>query len=164
MAITFSHSIWQQHLPLHMWAKTCHNNLKQSAKNCGKKTIATDLDIILSIMTYGLTSAITCYGKWVSNIARHTFSHTPILGIIILGKHFPQTREAMTEMRQKLSSNQKIKFCSRENQLITYSKTDEKHPCTFLKMSWISADTGKQKIIPMKLGKSLTGSHWCSLQ
>ena len=51
----------------------------------------------------------------------HIFPHT-ILVIIILGKHFPQTRRSLDRDQAKACLLNKIKFCSRENQLKTYNK------------------------------------------
>ena len=73
--------------------------IKNSAIQCGTNEIKChSLDITLY---YGLTSAITQYGKWVSNITRHTFSRTPFWFIIILGKHFPQTRRSLDRDQAK---------------------------------------------------------------
>ena len=74
---------------------------------------------IINYHTYGLTSAITNYGKWVSNIARHTF---PIhhFGYNNIGKPFPQTRISLDRDQVKICLLNKIKFCSGENQLKTY--------------------------------------------
>ena len=51
----------------------------------------------------------------------HIFPFT-ILVIIILGKHFPQTRRSLDRDQVKACLLNKIKFCSRENQLKTYNK------------------------------------------
>ena len=48
----------------------------------------------------------------------HIFPYT-ILVIIILGKHFPQTRRSLDRDQVKACLLNKIKFCSRENQLKT---------------------------------------------
>ena len=56
-----SHNVWQQHLPLHMWAKyvTAHKNYLP--KVVAKKHLPQYPGITSALLLYGLTSAITNY-------------------------------------------------------------------------------------------------------
>ena len=61
-------------MPIYIIGLKYTKNNQKFCQNVVSKIKCHNLDIT---SYYGLTSAITQYGKWVSNIIRHTFSHTP---------------------------------------------------------------------------------------
>ena len=87
----------------------CTTVYKTICQKLWQKLLPQYLDITLFSMLYGLTPAITKHVNICVQYCKTHITHTPSWIIIILGKHFPQTRRSHDrDLAKACLSNQNL--------------------------------------------------------